>query len=258
MSKTVADYVLERLRHWGVEVVFGYAGDGINGLLAAWGRADNIPTFVQARHEEMSAFEAVGRGRDRSDAPPRTRSPVARYAHRRCTARGRRGRCPAALVVWRLLGGRRAPALLPARATELHERHEPRRAAVIRPRGLRRCHHGRVPGGQIGDRARQPRPFGNAVGVASGTSWRTCSPGFCCCSGRCSAWGTRFTSRAGRWSRSTCARRSCSPIRAGAHPGRDRVQEPAHRARWGSTPSELRPSSASRTRATPSSRATPR
>ncbi len=37
MATTVADYVLERLRHWEVEVVFGYAGDGINGLLSAWG-----------------------------------------------------------------------------------------------------------------------------------------------------------------------------------------------------------------------------
>ena len=43
MAMTVADYVLERLREWDVEKVFGYAGDGINGLLAAWGRADNDP-----------------------------------------------------------------------------------------------------------------------------------------------------------------------------------------------------------------------
>ena len=56
----VSDYVLHRLRDWGVEHVFAYAGDGINGLLAAWGRADNQPVFVQSRHEEMSAFEAVG------------------------------------------------------------------------------------------------------------------------------------------------------------------------------------------------------
>ena len=35
MAQTVADYVLARLREWGVEKVFGYAGDGINGLLAA-------------------------------------------------------------------------------------------------------------------------------------------------------------------------------------------------------------------------------
>jgi hypothetical protein len=43
-----------------VHKVFGYAGDGINGLLAAWGRAENDPMFIQARHEEMAAFEAVG------------------------------------------------------------------------------------------------------------------------------------------------------------------------------------------------------
>ncbi|MBT2407593.1 MULTISPECIES: thiamine pyrophosphate-requiring protein [unclassified Streptomyces] len=56
----VSDHVLERLREWSVEHVFGYPGDGINGLLAAWGRADNQPRFIQARHEEMAAFQAVG------------------------------------------------------------------------------------------------------------------------------------------------------------------------------------------------------
>jgi pyruvate dehydrogenase (quinone) len=60
MATTVGDFLLSRLREWGVQTVFGYAGDGINGLLAAWGRADNQPKFVQARHEEMAAFEAVG------------------------------------------------------------------------------------------------------------------------------------------------------------------------------------------------------
>jgi pyruvate dehydrogenase (quinone) len=60
MKETVGDRVLSRLRDWGVKRVFGYPGDGINGLLAAWGRADNEPKFVQARHEEMAAFEAVG------------------------------------------------------------------------------------------------------------------------------------------------------------------------------------------------------
>jgi pyruvate dehydrogenase (quinone) len=60
MADTVADVLLARLREWGVRQVFGYPGDGINGLLAAWGRADNDPQFVQARHEEMAAFEAVG------------------------------------------------------------------------------------------------------------------------------------------------------------------------------------------------------
>src|ERR1700739_3730356 len=59
-APTVADYLLERLRGWGVDKVFAFPGDGINGILAAWGRADNQPKFVQSRHEEMSAFEAVG------------------------------------------------------------------------------------------------------------------------------------------------------------------------------------------------------
>jgi pyruvate dehydrogenase (quinone) len=61
MSKQeVGDYLLERLRAWDVQHVFAYPGDGINGILAAWGRADNQPMFIQSRHEEMSAFEAVG------------------------------------------------------------------------------------------------------------------------------------------------------------------------------------------------------
>src|SRR5947209_7095029 len=60
VAPTVADYLLERLRAWDVRHVFAYAGDGINGILAAWGRAENKPQFIQARHEEMAAFEAVG------------------------------------------------------------------------------------------------------------------------------------------------------------------------------------------------------
>ncbi|MBV9514589.1 MAG: thiamine pyrophosphate-requiring protein, partial [Mycobacteriaceae bacterium] len=60
MATSVADFVLQRLRDWDVDKVFAYAGDGINGLLGAWGRAGNKPKFIQARHEEMCAFEAVG------------------------------------------------------------------------------------------------------------------------------------------------------------------------------------------------------
>lgn len=59
-SQTVADYLLARLREWGVDKVFAFPGDGINGVLAAFGKAGNEPKFIQARHEEMSAFEAVG------------------------------------------------------------------------------------------------------------------------------------------------------------------------------------------------------
>ena len=60
MSQSVSSYLLERLMAWDVEHVFAYPGDGINGILGAWVKADRAPRFVQARHEEMAAFEAVG------------------------------------------------------------------------------------------------------------------------------------------------------------------------------------------------------
>src|SRR5438067_1925679 len=60
MAKIVADYVLKRLREWGVHRIFGYPGDGINGFLGALDRADGDPDFIQARHEEMAAFMACG------------------------------------------------------------------------------------------------------------------------------------------------------------------------------------------------------
>jgi pyruvate dehydrogenase (quinone) len=60
MADKVADVLLARLREWDVETVFAYPGDGINGILGAFGRADDRPRFIQARHEEMSAFQAVG------------------------------------------------------------------------------------------------------------------------------------------------------------------------------------------------------
>jgi pyruvate dehydrogenase (quinone) len=60
MADTVGDVLLARLREWHVGQVFGYPGDGINGLLSAWSRAGDKPQFVQARHEEMAAFAAVG------------------------------------------------------------------------------------------------------------------------------------------------------------------------------------------------------
>ncbi|MBX6766197.1 MAG: thiamine pyrophosphate-requiring protein [Actinomadura rubrobrunea] len=59
MAETVADFVLKRLRDWDVEHVFCYPGDGINGLVAALGRAGS-PSVVQPRHEETGALEAVG------------------------------------------------------------------------------------------------------------------------------------------------------------------------------------------------------
>jgi pyruvate dehydrogenase (quinone) len=59
MAKTVGDFVLERLAVWGVRRVFGYPGDGINGITSALGRQDKID-FIQVRHEEEAAFMASG------------------------------------------------------------------------------------------------------------------------------------------------------------------------------------------------------
>ena len=58
MAKTVGDFVWQRLEEWGVKRVFGYPGDGINGLIGALDRTDGRIDFVQARHEEMAAFMA--------------------------------------------------------------------------------------------------------------------------------------------------------------------------------------------------------
>ncbi len=60
MGQLVADYVLERLKQWGIHRIYGYPGDGINGFLGAFDRADGDPEFIQTRHEEMAAFMACG------------------------------------------------------------------------------------------------------------------------------------------------------------------------------------------------------
>ncbi len=61
MSENVSDYVIRRLHTWGTRRVYGYPGDGINGLMGALNRAEggeHAIRFVQVRHEEMSAFMA--------------------------------------------------------------------------------------------------------------------------------------------------------------------------------------------------------
>jgi pyruvate dehydrogenase (quinone) len=58
MSKTVGDYFWERMSEWDVKRIFGYPGDGINGLIGALERARDRFHFVQVRHEEMAAFMA--------------------------------------------------------------------------------------------------------------------------------------------------------------------------------------------------------
>lgn len=57
MTMTVGDFLLQRLDEWQVRRIYGYPGDGINGILAAMRRQDRIE-FVQTRHEELAAFMA--------------------------------------------------------------------------------------------------------------------------------------------------------------------------------------------------------
>lgn len=58
MSKLVGDFVVERLARWGIKRIFGYPGDGINGVVGAINRAGDKIDFIQTRHEEMAAFMA--------------------------------------------------------------------------------------------------------------------------------------------------------------------------------------------------------
>lgn len=62
MATSVADFMIERLHEWGVRRIYGYPGDGINGIMSALASAedgDHAMEFVQSRHEEMSAFMAA-------------------------------------------------------------------------------------------------------------------------------------------------------------------------------------------------------
>ncbi|HEY6978126.1 MAG TPA: thiamine pyrophosphate-requiring protein [Chitinophagaceae bacterium] len=60
MAKTVADFTINRLMEWGIERIFGYPGDGINGLIGSISRTKGKFDFIQVRHEEMAAFMACG------------------------------------------------------------------------------------------------------------------------------------------------------------------------------------------------------
>ncbi|MDP9303160.1 MAG: thiamine pyrophosphate-requiring protein [Actinomycetota bacterium] len=60
MSETVSDFLVQRLHDWGVRRIYGYPGDGINGIMGALQRTEERMEFVQVRHEEMAAFMACG------------------------------------------------------------------------------------------------------------------------------------------------------------------------------------------------------
>ncbi len=60
MSKQVSDFLIERLLEWDIKRLFGYPGDGINGIMGALDRAKDKIDFIQVRHEENAAFMACG------------------------------------------------------------------------------------------------------------------------------------------------------------------------------------------------------
>src|SRR5947208_15598373 len=60
MSQTAADVLIETLVDWGVDVVFGLPGDGINGIMEALRKREKEIRFIQVRHEESAAFMACG------------------------------------------------------------------------------------------------------------------------------------------------------------------------------------------------------
>jgi len=58
MGETGGEFLVKRLVAWGVRRIYGYAGDGVNGILGAMNREQGTTQFVQAAHEEVSAFMA--------------------------------------------------------------------------------------------------------------------------------------------------------------------------------------------------------
>ncbi len=58
MADQVSDFLLKRLSAWGIKRIYGFPGDGINGIMGALNRAGDLMKFVQVRHEEMAAFMA--------------------------------------------------------------------------------------------------------------------------------------------------------------------------------------------------------
>ncbi|WP_207432743.1 thiamine pyrophosphate-requiring protein [Sabulibacter ruber] len=58
MAQQVSDFIIDRLSKWGVTRIFGYPGDGINGVMGALDRAEGKLEFVQVRHEEVASLMA--------------------------------------------------------------------------------------------------------------------------------------------------------------------------------------------------------
>ena len=60
MGSTAADVLIETLESWGVDVIFGLPGDGINGIMESLRKRQDRIRFIQVRHEESAPFMACG------------------------------------------------------------------------------------------------------------------------------------------------------------------------------------------------------
>src|SRR6266496_3782487 len=60
MANTAAEVLIDALHDWGVDVIFGLPGDGINGIMEALRKRQDKIRFIQVRHEEAAAFMACG------------------------------------------------------------------------------------------------------------------------------------------------------------------------------------------------------
>src|SRR3954468_9234680 len=58
MTNTASDFLIRRINEWGLKRIYGYPGDGINGIIGAIERAGDAIEYIQVRHEEMAAFMA--------------------------------------------------------------------------------------------------------------------------------------------------------------------------------------------------------
>src|SRR5204862_998289 len=58
MTETTSDFLIKRINEWGLKRIYGYPGDGINGIIGARDWANCAVQYIQVRHEEMAAFMA--------------------------------------------------------------------------------------------------------------------------------------------------------------------------------------------------------
>ena len=138
---TVADYILDRLRAWGVAHVFAFPGDGINGIMEALRTRRDAIRFVQVRHEEAAAFMACAHAKFTGEVGEQLDDLPAPGGVERCGGSRTAGRLPVADLAGHTRGSAHAFGRVEAQqgATARAERAERRRRIVP------------VPAGQVGE-----------------------------------------------------------------------------------------------------------